>query len=235
MTIVEETTAIPQEIIDRFRAIDLACIGDVLGGLHLNCVEWGIKPLDRTMKMCGPAITMRLIPLQDKSIWYEQERHPRELVHLAKPGDVLVIDNGGDLDRGIWGGNVSNEDGVPAGLGGVVIDGVCRDTEDVIRSGIPTFVRGSSPLHGHGVYGTTCFNTEPVRIGHISVAPGDLMIGEADGIAVIPARRAQEIVELAELRHELDTTPKLGTAEDSKRRSQLRNQLYDLPVPPEHR
>ncbi len=235
MAAVEETVAISDEIMERFRAIDLACIGDVLGGLRLNCVEWRLKPLDRTSRMCGRAVTMRLIPLQDRSIWYEQERHPRELVHEANPGDVLVIDVGGDRDCGIWGGNVSTEDGVPAGLGGVVIDGVCRDSDDVIRTGIPTFVRGTSPLHGHGVYGTTCYMSEPVRIGGISVAPGDLMIGDADGIAVIPARRAAEIVELAEVRHELDTTPKLGTPEDSKARSQLRNKLYDLPVPPEHR
>jgi 4-hydroxy-4-methyl-2-oxoglutarate aldolase len=236
MSVATETPpTIPAEIIERFRAIDLACIGDALGGLHLNCVEYRLKPLDPDCTMCGPAVTMRLIPLQDRNLWYETERHPRELVHLANPGDVLVIDIGGDLKHGIWGGNVSNEDGVPAGLGGVVIDGVCRDQHDVIRSGIPTFVRGTSPLHGHGVYGTTCFNTEPVRIGDISVNPGDLMIGDADGIAVIPAARAEEIVALAEERHILDTTPKLGTPEDSKARSRQRNRLYDLPVPPEDR
>jgi 4-hydroxy-4-methyl-2-oxoglutarate aldolase len=235
MTVASEAGTIPAEIIERFRAIDLACIGDALRGLGLNAVEYRVKPLDPRSTMCGTAITMRMIPLQDRSRWYEWERHPRELVHLAKPGDVLVIDVGGDLDCGIWGGNVTNEDAVPAGLGGVVIDGVCRDQGDVIRSGIPTFVRGTSPMHGHGIYGTTCFNTEPVRIGGISIAPGDLVVGDADGIAVIPAGRAEEIVALAEERHVLDTTPKLGTPEDAKKRSQQRNRLYGLTVPPEHR
>jgi 4-hydroxy-4-methyl-2-oxoglutarate aldolase len=234
MGVVTEATGIPVEIIERFRAIDLACIGDVLRGLHLNCVEYRLKPLDLSWTMCGPAITMRLLPLQDRNLWYETERHPRELVHLANPGDVLVIDVGGDLECGVWGGNVS-QDGRLAGLGGVVVDGACRDSVDVIRSGIPTFVRGTTPLHGHGVYGTTCFNSDPVRIGDISVSPGDLMIGDADGIAVIPAGRAEEIVALAEERHILDTTPTLGTPEDAKLRSQQRNRLYDLPVPPEHR
>jgi regulator of RNase E activity RraA len=234
MSVATEPTGIPVEIIERFRVIDLACIGDVLGGLHLNCVEYRLKPLDPSWTMCGPAITMRFIPLQDRNRWYETERHPREMVQLASPGDVLVIDAGGDLKSGVWGGNVSN-DGRLAGLGGVVIDGVCRDQQDVRKSGIPTFVRGTTPLHFHGVYGTTCFNSEPVRIGDISVNPGDLMIGDADGIAVIPADRAEEIVALAEERHTLDTTPPLGTPEDSKLRSQQRNRLYDLPVPPEHR
>jgi 4-hydroxy-4-methyl-2-oxoglutarate aldolase len=235
MSGITETASIPAELKERFRAIDVACIGDVLRGLHLNCIDYHVKPLDRSWTMCGPAITMRLLPLQDRSRWYESERHPRELVQLAEPGDVLVIDQGGDLDYTIWGGNVANDAGVAAQLGGVVVDGACRDSVDVIRSGIPTFVRGTTPMHGHGVYGTTCFNTEPVRIGGISIAPRDLVIGDADGIVVIPVARAEEILVLAEERHELDTTPADGTAEDAKRRSQVRNRLYDLPVPPHHR
>ena len=234
MSVATDVTGIPVAIVERFRAIDLACIGDVLRGLHLNCIEYRLKPLDRSWTMCGPAVTTRFVPLQDRNLWYETERHPRELVHLAKRGDVLVIDAGGDLEYGVWGGNVSN-DGRLAGLGGVVIDGACRDSVDVIQSGIPTFARGTTPMHFHGVYGTTCFNSEAVRIGDISVNPGDLMIGDADGIAVIPANRAEEIVALAEERHLLDITPALGTPEDSKLRSQQRNRLYDLPVPPEHR
>jgi 4-hydroxy-4-methyl-2-oxoglutarate aldolase len=235
MSDMHETASIPVEFIDRFRAIDVASIGDVLRGLHLNCIENLVQPLERTWTMCGPAITMRLLPLQDRNRWYESERHPRELVQLAKPGDVLVIDQGGDLHATIWGGNVSSNDGVAAQLGGVVIDGACRDSVDVIRAGIPTFVRGTTLSHGHGVYGTTCFNTEPVRIGNISVAPGDLVIGDADGIVVIPAGRAEEILLLAEERYELDNTPAKGTPEDTKWRSQVRNRLYDLPVPPQHR
>jgi len=234
MSVATEAPEVPPAIIERFRAIDLACIGDVLRGLHLNCIEYRLKPLDPKWTMCGPAKTMRMIPLQDRKLWYETERHPRELVQLANPGDVLVIDAGGDLKCGVWGGNVSG-DGRDAGLGGVVIDGATRDSIDVIASGVPTFVRGTTPMHFHGVYGTTCFVSEPVRIGDISVSPGDLIVGDADGIAVIPAARAEEVITLAEERHLLDTTPPLGTPEDAKLRSQRRNRLYDLPIPPQHR
>lgn len=234
MSVATEATGIPTAIIDRFRTIDLACIGDVLRGLHLNCVEYRVKPLARDWTICGPAVTMRFIPLQDRKLWYETERHPRELVHLANAGDILVIDAGGDLAHGVWGGNVSN-DGRRAGLGGVVIDGACRDSTQIIQSGVPTFARGTTPMHFHGHYGTTCFNNEPVRVGDVSVNPGDLIVGDADGIAVIPAARAEEVVALAEERYTLDNTPALGTPEDAKLRSQQRNRLYDLPVPPEHR
>ena len=232
---MNEPAKVHQDVVERFRAIDVACIGDVLRGLRLRCVEPRIKPLERGWTICGPAITMRLLPLQDESRWFEWERHPRQLVRMASPGDVLVIDQGGDLDHTIWGGNVSSSDGVEMQLGGVVIDGACRDQLEIIRAGIPTFVRGTTPMHGHGVYGTTCFNSEPVRIGGISIAPHDLVVGDADGIAVIPAARAEEIVLLAEERHELDTTPADGTREDARRRSQLRNRLYGLPIPPEDR
>jgi regulator of RNase E activity RraA len=222
----------PASVIERFRAVDVASIGDVLRGLGLNCIEPGIKPLERTWTVCGPAITMRLIPLQDASRWFERERHPRQLVRLARPGDVLVIDQGGDLDHTIWGGNVASNDGVEMKLGGVVIDGACRDQRQVVDAGIPTFVRGTTTMHGHGVYGTTCFNSEPVRVGRISIAPGDLVIGDADGILVVPAARAEEVIGLAEERLALDTLPPANTSEETARRHAHRNRLYGLPNPP---
>jgi regulator of RNase E activity RraA len=219
-------------VIDAFREIDVPCIGDALRGLGLNCIEPGIKPLERTWTMCGPAVTMRLVPLQDPSRWFDRERHPRELVRMAAPGDILVIDQGGDVDYTIWGGNVASNDGVEMQLGGVVIDGACRDQHAVIESGIPTFVRGTTPMHGHGVYGTTCFNSEPVRLGRISVAPGDLVIGDADGVLVVPLDRAEEILQRAQERHELDTSVADGSPEDADRRNRLRNRLYGIPDPP---
>jgi 4-hydroxy-4-methyl-2-oxoglutarate aldolase len=225
---------VPFEIVEDFRKIDVACIGDALRGLGLNCVYQGVKPLLREWTMCGPAITMRLVPLQDRQKWYEWERHPRQLVNLAKPGDVLVIDQGGDLDYTLWGGNVAGG-GRRAKLGGVVIDGATRDAMSCIAAGIPTFVKGTTPQHGHGVYGTTCFNNEPVRIGSISIAPGDLVVGNADGIAVIPWSRATEVLALAQERHHLDTTAPEATPENAKTRMLTRSRIYGLEPPPEYR
>lgn len=194
---------VSQDVIDGFREVCIACISDVVHGLRLNCIYQGLKPLLRDWKICGPALTIRLIPLQDRENWYKEERHTGTLVEIAKPGDVIVIDQGGRLDYTIWGGNTATHASV-ARLGGVVVDGSCRDSAQIIAAGCPTFSRDTNSLHGHGTFRSTCYNSEPVQIGTISVAPGDLVIGDADAIVVIPAARAAEILPLAQELHAMD-------------------------------
>ena len=206
MVVATETQGIPQDIIDQFRQIDVACITDVVHGLKLNCIYHGIKPLVRDWKICGPAVTIRLIPLQDSQNWFNEERHPGSLMQLTKPGDVICIDQGGREDVTIWGGHTATK-AKAVELGGVIIDGSCRDSEEIIEAGCPTFTKNTTSLHGHGTLRTTCYNSEPIQLGTISVAPGDLIIGDADAIVVIPASRAAEILPLAQELHRQD----LGT------------------------
>ena len=101
------TAAISADVVEKFRNIDVACISDAVRGLRLNCFDVTIKPLVPSWKMCGPALTVRLIPLQDSNVWYRYEHHPATLMDIAKPGDVIVIDQGGRLDVALWGGNTA--------------------------------------------------------------------------------------------------------------------------------
>lgn len=191
------------DVVEGFSKVCVACISDVLHGLGLNCIEQGLKPLRSDWKICGPALTIRLIPIQDPQKWYMEEQHPGSLMDLAKPGDVIVVDQGGCVDFTIWGGNTAARAKVIQ-LGGVVIDGACRDSAQVIVSGCPTFVRSTNSLHGHGTFRSTCYNSEPVRIGKISVAPGDIVVGDADAIVVVPAARAAEILFFSQELHAMD-------------------------------
>lgn len=221
-------------VVDRFRALPATCVGDALRGLGLRCVETGLAPLDPRWRICGPAVTMRLVPIQDPSRWYAEERSPQEVARLARPGDVLVVDQGGDLEHALWGGIAAGRDAVASGLGGVVIDGPCRDRLAVREAGVPTFVRGTTLRHGHGVYATTCVTSERVRIGSISVGPGDLVVGDLDGIAVVPPHRLDEVLANAERLHELEAPPDPDTPEEATRRARLREQLYGLVPRPTH-
>ena len=239
MSTVDVTQGIPQEVIDQFSQIDVACITDVVHGLRLNCIYQGLKPLVRDWKICGPAVTIRLIPLQDSRNWYKEERHPGSLMNITKPGDVIVIDQGGRVDPTIWGGHTATRaKGVQ--LGGVVVDGACRDSDEIIAAGCPTFARSTTSLHGHGLIRSTCYNSEPVQLGTISVAPGDLGIGDADAIVVIPAARAAEILPLAQELHaqDLGTYDAIrgdGNADAAQVRTDARIrrwQLMGLEVPP---
>jgi 4-hydroxy-4-methyl-2-oxoglutarate aldolase len=117
------------------------------------------------------------------------------------------MDCGGRIDGAPWGGNVTRE-ARTRGLEGTVIDGATRDTEDIIALGYPVFVRSATLPHTHGLFYTTCMNSEPVQVGKfpyaVMVAPGDIVVGDADGIVIVPAERAAEILELAKRRHDDD-------------------------------
>lgn len=228
------------EIVEGFRAVCVACISDVLNGLGLRCVEQGLKPLRPEWTLCGPALTVRLIPLQDPARWYLEEQHPGSLMDIARPGDVIVIDQGGVVDYTIWGGNTATKAKV-MGLGGVVIDGACRDSTQIAALGCPTFVKSTTSQHGHGVFRSVCYNTEPIRIGGISVAPGDIVVGNNDAIAVIPAGRAAEILARAQELHTMDEAGNARIAAglpqsdpQTKAASRRRNyELKGLAIPPE--
>lgn len=192
---------VPQDVIDAFKMIDAACVGDVVRGVGLNGIPEGIEPLTRDMTICGPAVTMRHIASYDN---LNRARHEKVLVEMCKPGDVLVIDMGGRTDGGTWGGNITVE-AIQRGLNGVVVDGGTRDILQIIDAGFPTFVRGHTLKHTHGAFMSTCLNTEPVQIGTppftVPVSPGDIVIGNADGVVIVPADRAEEILKLAQERH----------------------------------
>lgn len=201
-----DRVVVKPDVIEEFRKIDPACIGDVLGGVGLRGIVHGLFPLDRAMKLCGPAVTIRQIASRDigRVNW---ARHEQVLVEMCRPGDVFVIDAGGRMDGGSWGGNVSIE-AKNRGLEGTVADGVVRDTEEILRLGYPTYCRGVDLAHSHGLFASTCLNSEPVQIGvgahAVMVAPGDLVIGDADGLVVVPAERAAELLDLSKRRHEAD-------------------------------
>jgi regulator of RNase E activity RraA len=203
-----ERPAIPAEVVKAYSEIDVACIADVLFAKGWNCVPEGIFPIARDMKVCGQAVTMRHIASRYKENW---ARHEKVLVEHCKPGDVLVIDMGGRRDGSTFGGNIS-ADAQHRGLSGVVIDGTNRDTDEIIELGFSVFSRGVSLRHTHGTYYTTNINSEPVQIGEIPfcvmVAPGDLVCGDADGIAIVPGDKAEEILPHVLERHEQDLAMK---------------------------
>lgn|SRR5487761_1767743 len=204
MTIAADTDRIPQSVIDAYSKIDVACIGDVMHGNGLVSIPEGLFPLDRKMRLCGPAVTMRHIQAQDHQNW---ARHEAVLVEHCRPGDVLVIDMGGRPDGSTFGGNIT-ADAQRRGLNGVVIDGTCRDTDELLELGLPMYTRGVSNRHTHGTYYSCCINNEPVQVGVspfcVMVAPGDLIVGNADGIVVVPKGRAADLLPAVEARHEAD-------------------------------
>jgi 4-hydroxy-4-methyl-2-oxoglutarate aldolase len=171
----------------RLAQLGAATVYEANGQRH--ALDAGLKPLDPTSTIAGRAVTLDLAPADN---WY---------VHLAvlecQPGDVLVIDAKGYLEAGPW-GDVLTALAQERGIAGLVIDGAVRDSQDIIASGFPVFARGLS------IKGTTKIVpgriNVPITVGGVVVEPGDVIVGDADGLARVSAAEVHTALAAAEAR-----------------------------------
>ncbi len=142
---------------------------------HQGVMDSGIKPLDPTCKMIGRAYTVQCYPGDNLAL--------HEAIYAANPGDVLVLDCGKYTEGGHF-GDVMATACLVRGIAGVVIDGSCRDAEDIKALKLPVFVRALNPAgtvkDSLGKLGA------PVSVGGITVHTGDIVFGDCDGVVIIP-------------------------------------------------
>jgi len=152
-------------------------------------MEAAIKPLHRKWRVCGPAFTVRPEYPEDMLITYAAIQH-------VKPGDVLVIDAAGATDIACFGASMAGA-AKQNGAVGVVIDGMCLTSELLTeREGLPIFCRGTvARSAGRDRPG---WMNGLVGCGGVLVNPGDIVLGDADGVVVLPSDRALEIIEKSE-------------------------------------
>jgi len=172
----------PKELIDQFRGIGTATIHEASG--RKGAVDFSIKPITRGVRICGPAFTVQCHPLDNLMLHKALEK--------AQPGDVLVAMVGGHYEGGYFGGLMATS-AVAGNLGGLAIDGCIRDSEEIIRMGFPVFCRGFS------IRGTTKtvlgLINHPVLFGGVLVYPGDLIIGDDDGMVVVSREDCKSVLE----------------------------------------
>ena len=121
---------------------------------------------------------------------------------LAKPGDVIVVDGKGDLSCALTGALMAAH-AQKAGIAGFVIDAAVRDTEDCAKGDFPIFAAGANP-NGPLKNSGGRINW-PVSLAGTTVNPGDLIVGDADGVVVVPRERAAEIVAAAQAKVDGET------------------------------
>ena len=170
--------------------LELVSSANLSDALHRSGVLEGLRPLFPGIRMVGPALTVRTYP----GDWAK----PVEAIDLAQPGDVLVIDAGG-VGPAIW-GELATNSALQRGLNGVVIDGAIRDSGDIAKLGFPAFSRLVMPNAGEpkgfGEIGV------PIRVGGVKVESGDWVLGDDDGVVVLPrilaveyANRSMDVLE----------------------------------------
>ncbi|MFB5189437.1 4-carboxy-4-hydroxy-2-oxoadipate aldolase/oxaloacetate decarboxylase [Alicyclobacillus fastidiosus] len=152
-----------------------------------------IKPVSKTMKLCGFAMTV-LSPPGD-NLWLHRA------IYQANPGDVLVVDVGTAYEYGYW-GEIMTTAAIERGIGGLVINGCVRDLDRLVELDFPIFARGIC-INGTGKddMAQSAVNS-PARIGDVIVFPGDLVLGDSDGVVVIPRKQVSSVAELAKAREE---------------------------------
>jgi 4-hydroxy-4-methyl-2-oxoglutarate aldolase len=148
-----------------------------------------IKPVARGMRLCGPAFTVDSPPANNLLI--------HEAIYQAQPGDVLVVRVGDHYEAGYW-GEIMAVAAVARGLAGLVIDGCVRDSVEMTRMNFAAFSRGLC-IRGTGKDRGGHLN-KPLTIGDITVHPGDMVLGDDDGVVVVPQADFATIVEKSEKR-----------------------------------
>ncbi len=169
------------DIIKEFSTFGTALISDALG--RFGAMR-SIRPLVRGMKISGPAITVQT---------YRGDNLMAHVgLQLAEEGDVLVIDAGGNDNTGIWGGHMTDM-AVIKNLGGVVVDGAVRDSEEMVDKGFSCFCSAVTPQGGYKD-DPGSVNIE-IACGNVCVKPGDLIVGDDDGVVVVPAAEINSVLE----------------------------------------
>lgn len=157
-------------------------------GGRIGVMPSAIKPVAASFRVCGPAITVHS-PGGD-NLWLHRA------IYVAQPGDVLVVHVSGAYEFGYW-GEIMSCAAKARGLGGLVIDGCVRDGAILADFGLPVFARGLC-IRGTGKdFGARGWVNHPTLFDDLAVHPGDLVVGDTDGVVVIPRERAAEVVEAA--------------------------------------
>jgi regulator of RNase E activity RraA len=153
-----------------------------------GCLDYRIKPLVPAMRLCGPAVTA-LCPPGDILACMAA-------LDFVKKGDVIVIGGGGDtLEAKI--GDLWLHWAHRLGVAGVVVDGLVRDVEGLLKAKVPVFARGLAPNGGFKT-GPGELNTT-VSCGGVSIGPGDVIVGDRDGVVAIPLEQAPAVAEQLKL------------------------------------
>jgi 4-hydroxy-4-methyl-2-oxoglutarate aldolase len=172
------------EIIEGYRDLATGNICDAMG--RYGGMSASIKPILNHCKMVGPAITVKIYPADNLML--------HKATEVAKAGDVIVVDAGGFPDMAIL-GELLCLVCKTKGVEGIVLDGGVRDIEGIRELGFAVFAKGIVPV-GPLKDSPGSINV-PIHCGGVPVIPGDLVVGDMDGVVVVPQARIEEVLEKA--------------------------------------
>ena len=182
--IVRDFKRASPELVKEMSQYAASILADVAG--RRGTLDGRIAPLTRNTRLAGTALTVEVRPGDNLMI--------HAAMQLAKPGDVLVVDGKGDRTCALMGTIMVNAC-VKLGITGIVLDAAVRDSEEIVEMGFPVYSVGTNP-NGPTKFVPGRIN-HPVSVGGITVHPGDIVIGDGDGVTIIEREKAPFLLELA--------------------------------------
>ncbi|MCM2472501.1 RraA family protein [Rhizobium sp. CG5] len=186
----QETVA--KEWITKFADLPVANLSDVMSRMTAGGAP--LRPFYTGGRMVGPAITVKARPGDNLMV--------HKALDIAEPGDIVVVDAGGDLTNAII-GELMVAHAEQRGLGGIVIFGAIRDSAEILAGSFPVFAAG---VTHRGPYkdGPGEVNV-PIAINGMVINPGDLVCGDPDGLLSVPAEFVEEVFVAASKKHAAET------------------------------
>ncbi len=173
---------LPADLVARFRGMASSNLADAMG--RFNFLDPAIQARS-ALPLCGLAVTVNARPADNLMV--------HKALAVATPGDIVVVSTGGNATSAVFGELMCNTASA-ARLGGIVVDGAIRDVERITALGFPAYSRSVSPgscdKDGPGEINV------PISCGGAVVCPGDIVVGDNDGVVVVPARDAAEVLDL---------------------------------------
>ena len=199
-----EYTVLPANVLAKWATIPPAIAGDAMN--RQNVMAGRISPLSFGMKMAGQARCVSTLAGDNAAL--------HAVINYLQPKEVLVIDAGNYPDRAVWGG-ILNTRAKLKGINGIVLDGAGRDAAEMRAMGLPIFLSALSPAGPHKGWGGSI--NDQISCGGVAVSPGDIILGDDDGVTVVPLAQADEVLDasLKRMANEADILNKLATGENA--------------------
>jgi 4-hydroxy-4-methyl-2-oxoglutarate aldolase len=173
---------ISDELLARFRGLASSNLADAMG--RFNFMDPGIRQRSG-LPLCGLAVTVNCRPADNIMV--------HKALQVARPGEIVVVATSGNTASAVF-GELMCHTAVAARLGGIIVDGAIRDVDGITRLGLPAYSRtvsaGGCDKDGPGEINV------PISCGGTVVAPGDVIVGDGDGVAVVPRAHAEEVLGL---------------------------------------
>jgi len=185
--IIEEIERAPKDIVDGFNELleydSLTCaVSDCMG--RFNAMTSEMKPLFAGIRLVGTAVTAKTLSSDLAAVF--------KATDVSQPGDIVVIDSNSSVNTAFWGENLTLS-AMNRGVIAVVIDGACRDVEEIRKLEFPVISKGIVPnvgsISGYGNVNTT------IQCAGVSVSPGDIIIIDGNGVVVVPKNEASDILD----------------------------------------